>query len=141
MEWNVKMFLQKTSVTGKLLCRLRLERSTCLQRLMAMYYINPAKRPNYRRTVLGTESVVPQCNEEWTVRYFRAERSELVYLKFILEAYEGMNVMSTVEKSSAIIRITSPPGFAADMELLLSELATVTRLEEVEYKPEESLHA
>ena len=38
-------------------------------------------------------------------RYFRVSRHDLVYLKFILEAYEGLAVLSTIEREGAIVRI------------------------------------
>ena len=48
----------------------------------------------------------------------------MVYLKFILEAYEGMNIMSTVDNKAGIIRIGIMPGFEEDMDALLAELGT-----------------
>ncbi|HEY4743196.1 MAG TPA: DUF4911 domain-containing protein [Desulfuromonadaceae bacterium] len=56
--------------------------------------------------------------------YFKVARADMVYLKFILEAYEGMNVMSTVDNTAGIIRIAVMPGFEQDMAGLLAELGT-----------------
>ena len=47
-------------------------------------------------------------------RYFKVRHRDMVYLKFILEAYEGMNVMSTVDNVAGIIRIAIMEGFEAD---------------------------
>src|SRR6185369_1559422 len=55
-------------------------------------------------------------------RYFRVSRSDMVYLKFIMEAYEGMNVMTTVDNTAGIIRIVIMPGFEEEMDALLAEL-------------------
>jgi hypothetical protein len=55
-------------------------------------------------------------------RYFKVAHRDMVFLKFILEAYEGMNVMSTVDNSVGIIRIAIMPGFVEDMDELLAEL-------------------
>ena len=55
-------------------------------------------------------------------RYFKVLHRDMVYLKFILEAYEGMNVMSTVDNKEGIIRIAIMPGFVEDMDQLLVEL-------------------
>ncbi len=55
-------------------------------------------------------------------RYFQVQHRDMVFLKFILEAYEGMNVMSTVDNKGGIIRIAIMPGFEDDMEQLLVEL-------------------
>ena len=65
-------------------------------------------------------------------RYFKVARRDMVYLKFILEAYEGMNVMSTVDNGNGIIRIVVMPGFEQDMDGLLAELATKVVMEPVE---------
>lgn len=66
-------------------------------------------------------------------RYFKVNRRDMVYLKFILEAYEGMNVMSTVDNTAGIIRIAIMPGFEQDMDALLAELATQVSMEPVEW--------
>ena len=55
----------------------------------------------------------------------------MVFLKFILEAYEGMNVMSTVDNKAGIIRVAIMPGFVDDMDGLLAELGKEVTLEPV----------
>ena len=57
----------------------------------------------------------------------------MVYLKFILEAYEGMNVMSTVDNAAGIIRIMIMPGFEDDMDGLLAELGRQVAMEPAEW--------
>lgn len=64
-------------------------------------------------------------------RYFRVARRDMVYLKFILEAYEGMNVMTTVDNVNGIIRIAVMPGFEEDMDSLLAELGRQVGMEAV----------
>ena len=68
-----------------------------------------------------------------TLRYFKVRHRDMVYLKFIMEAYEGMNVMSTVDNGNGIIRIIVMPGFEQDMDELLAELATRVAMEPVEW--------
>jgi hypothetical protein len=53
----------------------------------------------------------------------------MVYLKFILEAYEGMSVMSTVDNTNGVIRIAVMPGFEADMDALLALLGSELQME------------
>jgi len=55
----------------------------------------------------------------------------MVFLKFILEAYEGMNVMSTVDNVAGIIRIAIMEGFEDDMDGLLAELGRQVSMEAV----------
>ena len=57
-------------------------------------------------------------------RYFRVNRSDLVYLKFILEAYEGLAVLSTVDREGAIVRIGYPLFSEEALNELLSALAS-----------------
>ncbi len=64
-------------------------------------------------------------------RYFKVAHRDMVFLKFILEAYEGMNVMSTVDNKAGIIRIAIMPGFVDDMDGLLAELGKEVTLEPV----------
>jgi len=66
-------------------------------------------------------------------RYFRVRHRDMVYLKFILEVYEGMNVMSTVDNSAGIIRIAIMPGFEGDMDELLAELGRQVEMEPVSW--------
>lgn len=66
-------------------------------------------------------------------RYFKVAHRDMVYLKFILEAYEGMNVMSTVDNKVGIIRIAIMPGFVQDMDDLLAELGKQVGMETVEW--------
>ncbi|HPX61333.1 MAG TPA: DUF4911 domain-containing protein [Deltaproteobacteria bacterium] len=66
-------------------------------------------------------------------RYFKVRQSDIVYLKNITEAYEGMNVMSTVDNQQAIIRIAIMPGFETDMDALLAELGKDVQMEPVEW--------
>ncbi|HIJ94338.1 MAG TPA: DUF4911 domain-containing protein [Desulfuromonadales bacterium] len=66
-------------------------------------------------------------------RYFKVAHHDMVFLKFILEAYEGMNVMSTVDNREGIIRIAIMPGFVEDMDALLAALGKQTVMEPVEW--------
>ena len=66
-------------------------------------------------------------------RYFKVAHRDMVFLKFILEAYEGMNVMSTVDNVAGIIRIAIMEGFEADMEGVLAELGRQVAMEPAEW--------
>lgn len=72
---------------------------------------------------------------EETVLYYRVARKDLVFLKFILEAYEGMSTMSTVDNRAGIVRISIPDGFVADMKGLLDSLSRDILLEPTVFAP------
>ena len=70
-------------------------------------------------------------------RYFRLERRDLVYLTFILEAYEGLATLSTVDRKETLVSITTLPGGAADLDLLIAALQEEITLTEVPAPPAE----
>lgn len=84
---------------------------------------------------MGNKNMV-QSSESMICRYFKVAHRDMVFLKFILEAYEGMNVMSTVDNKAGIIRIAIMPGFVADMDSLLADLGTRVVMEPVEWRDE-----
>jgi len=75
------------------------------------------------------------------VRYFLVNRRDVVYLKFILEAYEGMATMTTVQREGVIIRLTIPAGFAADIQELLAAISADIPLQETVFDEESELRA
>lgn len=64
-------------------------------------------------------------------RHFRVERRDLVYLKFIVEAYEGLATLSTADRERGIVVITYHRYFAEDIDALLNALGTEIALQEV----------
>lgn len=74
---------------------------------------------------------------EPSVRFFKVDRRDLVYLKFVLEAYEGMSTLSTVDQKEGIVRLSIPSGFEKDMHLLINALSAEIPLTEVEFEQED----
>ncbi len=68
-------------------------------------------------------------------RYFRVSRREMVYLKFITEAYEGLLTVSTVDKTGGVVRISYPACSRQDADDLLRALAGEISLVETEPPP------
>ncbi|MBW4054225.1 MAG: DUF4911 domain-containing protein [Proteobacteria bacterium] len=77
------------------------------------------------------KNVTVEKHNAMICRYFKVTHRDMVYLKFILEAYEGMNVMSTVDNKAGIIRIAIMPGFVEDMDGLLVDLGRDVPMEPV----------
>jgi hypothetical protein len=65
------------------------------------------------------------------VRYFKVDRRDLVLLKFILEAYEGMSTLSTVEPTGVIIRLSIPCGFEEDVQSIIDSVGAAMPIQEV----------
>jgi hypothetical protein len=70
-------------------------------------------------------------NEVDSVRYFRVERRDIVFLKFILEAYEGLSTMSTVDNRQGIVSITFGDWAAQDVSSLVDALSRDIGITEV----------
>jgi hypothetical protein len=64
-------------------------------------------------------------------RYYQLASRDLVYMKFILEAYEGMSTMSTIDGKRGIVRVNYPVAFAGDVAALMEALATEIAVTEV----------
>lgn len=64
-------------------------------------------------------------------RYFRVERHDLAYLKFIVESYEGLAILSTADRETGTVVVSYPSYFAEDMDLLLKALGTEIAMKEV----------
>jgi len=68
---------------------------------------------------------------ETASRYYQLASRDLVYMKFILEAYEGLSTMSTIDCKKGIVRVNYPLPFAGDMAALMEALAAEIAVTEV----------
>ena len=59
---------------------------------------------------------------ETTKQYYRVDRSEISYLRFIFEAYDGIAVVKTVDAQKGIIVLHIAPGCEDDVEYVLQDL-------------------
>jgi hypothetical protein len=55
-------------------------------------------------------------------KYFQLEKKHIVIVQFIIEAYERMATVTTMDSSKAVIQISIIPDFICDMEGLLEYL-------------------
>ena len=54
-----------------------------------------------------------------TLRYLVMRPGEIHYLRFLLEAYEGMAMVTTVQPQLGLVRLSIAPGCEQDIESLL----------------------
>lgn len=59
---------------------------------------------------------------ETTKRYYRVDRREIAYLRFIFEAYDGIAVVKTVDARKGIVALHVAPGCDDDVEYVLQDL-------------------
>jgi hypothetical protein len=65
-------------------------------------------------------------------KFFRIKREHIAPVQFIIEGYEGMSTVSTIDSQEAIIKISIMPDFTKEIIHLLGELKNIYRLEEIE---------
>ena len=63
--------------------------------------------------------------------FYRVNPYEIHYLKFILEAYEGLATLTTLDSATGLIQLAVPPGGKDGLESLLEALGRELGLERV----------
>jgi hypothetical protein len=64
-------------------------------------------------------------------RYYQVPRAEIGYLRFILESYDGLIFMRTLDPHTALIEVAHPLSRRPDAEALLLALASEVSMDEV----------
>jgi len=65
-------------------------------------------------------------------RYFRVDKQQIGYLRFILEGYEGLASLTTIDPAMGQVLLRVPPGCEGEVDTLLAELAREVYLEPAE---------
>jgi Domain of unknown function (DUF4911) len=73
----------------------------------------------------------------FTKRYFRIARAQIAYLRFILESYDGLAFVRTLDSREALIEIGYPLLRTRDAEELLEALIVEIGLVELPEIPKE----
>jgi len=71
---------------------------------------------------------------EITKKYYRVERKNISFLKFIFEAYDGIAVITTVDRPKGIVMFRIPPGCENDVDMVLQDLGKKMMIEK--YNPD-----
>jgi ABC-type tungstate transport system permease subunit len=64
-------------------------------------------------------------------KYFQLDRKHIVTVQFIIEGYEAMATVTTMDSRQAIIRISIMTDYVPDMTGLLEYLKTKYKMQEV----------
>ncbi len=64
-------------------------------------------------------------------RYFRVDRCDIAYFRFILEAYEGLATLSTLDARHGLVVLSIPESQADAVDALLAALGREIFLNEV----------
>jgi len=68
-----------------------------------------------------------------TCHYYRVGRRQIGYLRFILEACEGLALLRTVDPVQGIVAFHIGPGCEAELDQLVSALKSDMRIEPLHY--------
>ncbi|MDJ0780651.1 MAG: DUF4911 domain-containing protein [Desulfosarcinaceae bacterium] len=53
---------------------------------------------------------------------YRVDRRQIAYLKFIVESYDNLALVTTLDPHQGIIELRVPPGCEATVEALMADL-------------------
>jgi hypothetical protein len=66
-------------------------------------------------------------------RCFKVSRSDIAYLHFIVESYEGLANLSTIDSRNGVVLLTIPQCFAGEADSLLQALQTEISMTEIPF--------
>lgn len=66
-----------------------------------------------------------------TFRTIRIHRKEVCFVKHILEAYEGVALLSTLDPERGVLRLCIPPGQEAVVTAIMDDLQQHILMEEL----------
>jgi len=62
-------------------------------------------------------------------RYYRIDRREIHFLKFILEGYDGVAVVRTVDPPAGLVALHIGPGCQGVVDMIIKDLEREIRIE------------
>jgi hypothetical protein len=66
-----------------------------------------------------------------TRKWFKLQRKHIALVQFIIEGYEGMATVTTIDPSKAIIQISIMPDYIQEISNIIEELRYKYNIEEV----------
>ncbi len=68
---------------------------------------------------------------ETVKRYYRVDRREIAFIKFIFEAYDGLAVLETLDPLAGMVVFHIAPGCEAEVDKVLQDLKREILIEPV----------
>ncbi|MBW1840197.1 MAG: DUF4911 domain-containing protein [Deltaproteobacteria bacterium] len=56
------------------------------------------------------------------IKYYRLDRKEIYFLKFILEAYDGIATFKTLDPEAGVVKLFIAPGCEETVEAVMQDL-------------------
>jgi hypothetical protein len=88
-------------------------------RYLQFFLRNPVEMPGVNRSM------------ETIKRYFRVERKEIAYMRFVLEAYDGIAVLKTLDAKTGLVVLLIAPGCEPDVETVVTDLQKKILIQEI----------
>ncbi|MEN6376030.1 MAG: DUF4911 domain-containing protein [Smithella sp.] len=64
---------------------------------------------------------------------YKIKRNKIAIVQFIIEGYEGMSTVTTIDPHTAVIQVSIMPDFLQEIINLMESLKNNYHLEEIEY--------
>ena len=71
-------------------------------------------------------------------KLFEVKKNDIAPIQFIIEGYEGMATVSTIDPHKAIIKFFIMPDFISDITLIIDNLKNKYKIVEINNDKEES---
>lgn len=76
-------------------------------------------------------AIIRKVALESTLRYYRCRRRDIAFLRFAIEACDGVAFLRTIEPRGACVALHVPPGCEAEVDELMGGLQLAVRVEEL----------
>ena len=73
-----------------------------------------------------------------TIQYYRVDRRQIAFIKFIFEAYDGIAGIRTTDPAKGIIKLHIAPGCQEQVEQVLRDLKKEILIRRLAAEPPES---
>ncbi len=71
-------------------------------------------------------------------KYFKLKRKDIALVQFIIEGYEGMATVTTIDSQTAIIQISIIPDFISDISAVIKDIKNKYKMEEINFPGKQS---
>ena len=68
-------------------------------------------------------------------KYYRIDRRQISFLKFIIESYDGTALLRTVDPAAGIVALHISPGCEPVVDMILNDLKQEIKIEETGVGP------
>ncbi|MCP3926388.1 MAG: DUF4911 domain-containing protein [Desulfobacterales bacterium] len=55
-------------------------------------------------------------------KYYQMDKTKISFLRYILEAYDGVAVLTTIDKNEGVVVLRTSPGFEDEVKIIISDL-------------------